>query len=447
MTWENKPVWSEGMFLRPQHFQQFERYVGALLEGRVRPLVAHGYGLAEVEIAPGPLLTGKLVVARCAGIFEDGTPFRVPEEAAAPLPLEVTRNTRDAVVYLCIPQNRAGVADVALDASARVETRYRAEEFEAVDTVYGSAARFPLSVGRLQLSLRTEADGLEGYLSLPLARVLEQRADDSVSLDAAFIPCSLATRASPVLAGFLTELEGMLHQRGEAIAGRLGTPGAKGVADISDFLMLMTINRAEATIRHLIALPTIHPADLYGTLCALAGELSTFTATSNRPQPMPVYAHREQRLCFDAVMNDLRRSLSKVFEQTAVPIPLVPRAYGISVGQIQDRSLFTTAQFVLAARSGADTEQLRANLPRRIKVGSVEHIRDLVMRQLPGADVYPMPAEPRQIPFRANTVYFSINTRHDQWQTVRTSGAVALHVAGDIPGLELELWAIRGKEA
>ncbi len=447
MTWENKPVWSEGMFLRPQHFQQFERFVGAQLEGRVRPLVAHGYGFAEVQIAPGPLLTGKLVIARCAGVFEDGTPFRVPEEAAAPLPLEVTRNTRDAVVYLCIPQNRAGVADVALDPAARIDTRFRAEEFEAVDTVYGSAARIPINIGRLQLSLRTQADGLDGYLSLPLARVLEQRADDSVSLDPAFIPCAVAVGASPILSGFLTELEGMLHQRGEAIAGRLGTPGGKAVADITDFLMLMTTNRSEALIKHLIAMPTVHPADLYGMLCALAGELSTFTATSNRGQAMPVYAHREQRLCFDAVMADLRRSLSKVFEQTAVPIPLVPRAYGISVGQIQDRSLFTTAQFVLAARSGADTEQLRANLPRRIKVGSVEHIRDLVMRQLPGADIFPMPAEPRQIPFRSNTVYFTINTRHEQWQTVRTSGAVALHVAGDIPGLELELWAIRGTPA
>ncbi len=57
-----------------------------------------------------------------------------------------------------------------------------------------------------------------------------------------------------------------------------------------------------------------------------------------------------------------------------------------------------------------------------------------------------MPAEPRQIPYRANTVYFSINGRHEQWQAVRTSGAVALHVASEIPGLQLELWAIRGSQ-
>lgn len=435
------------MFLRPQHFQQFERFARAQLEGRVQPLVAHGYGLSELQIAPGPLQTGKVVIARCAGIFEDGTPFRVPEEAAAPIPLEVGRDLRDEVIHLCVPESRAGTADVALDAAAQAETRFLADEFEASDAVFGGSSRVPMNVARLQLSLRAAGEGLEGYATLPIARVIERRADDSVVLDRDFIPCAVMAQASPVLSGFLTELEGMLHQRGEAIAGRLGTPGAKAVADITDFLMLMTVNRSEAAIKHLLGLPAVHPADLYGMLCALAGELSTFTTSANRPQFMPLYAHREQQVCFDAVMADLRRSLSKVFEQNAVAIPLEPRAYGISVGQIKDRSLFATASFVLAVRAGVDTEQLRANMPRLAKIGAVEHIRDLVMRQLPGAELYPMAAEPRQIPFRANTVYFTINSRHEQWQAVRTSGAVALHVAGEIPGLELEMWAIRGAQA
>lgn len=446
MTWENKPVWSEGMFLRPQHFQQFERHVGAQLEARVWPLVSHGYGISELQIGPGPLQTGKIVITRCAGVFEDGTPFRVPEEAAAPVPLDVGRDIRGEVVYLCIPEQRAGVADVTLDDAVRTETRFRAQEFEAADTVFGGASRVALNVGRLQLSLRTESEGLEGYATLPVARVVERRADDSVVLDPAFIPCGMVVSSSPVLSGFVTELEGMLHQRAEAIAGRLGTPGGKAVADITDFLMLMTVNRAEALIKHLSALPAVHPADFYGMLCALAGELSTFTTTSNRPQFMPLYAHREQQVCFDAVMADLRRSLSKVFEQDAVPIPLEPRAYDISVGQIADRSLFATASFILAVRAGTDTEQLRANMPRLTKIGSVEHIRDLVMRQLPGAELYPLAAEPRKIPFRANTVYFNINTRSEQWAAVKTSGAVALHVAAKIPGLELEMWAIRGSQ-
>ena len=209
----------------------------------------------------------------------------------------------------------------------------------------------------------------------------------------------------------------------------------------------MAVNRAEATVKQLAALPVVHPVDLYVWLCELAAELATMTAAGNRPNFTPLYAHRDLRVCFDAVMAELRRSLNEVFEQKAVAIPLELRAYGIRVGQISDRSLFADATFVLAAKSAANTETLRANLPRVAKLGSVEHIRDLVTRQLPGVDIYPMAAEPRQIPFRAQTVYFSINSRHEQWQAVRTSGAVALHIAGDIPNLELEMWAIRGQQA
>jgi type VI secretion system protein ImpJ len=446
VTWENKPVWSEGMFLRPQHFQQLERFAGAQLDARVAPLRAHGWGFADLRIDDGLLKTGRLALTRCAGVFDDGTPFRVPDEAAAPLPLEVGRDLRDASIYLCVPRSRPGTADVALESAARAETRYLAHEFEAADAVYGAASRVPLNVGRLQLSLRHDGEGLEGYATIPLTRIVERRADDSVVLDEGFIPSVLATGASPALTGFLSELEGLLHQRAEAIAGRLGTPGAKGVADITDFLFLMAVNRAEAMVKHLAALPIVHPADLYGRLCELAAELSTMTANGNRPTFMPLYAHRDLRVCFDAVMADLRRSLNVVFEQSAVAIPLETRAYGIRVGTIGDRSLFTDATFILAARAAVDTETLRGNLPRRAKLGSVEHIRDLVMRQLPGVDIFPMPAEPRQIPFRAQTVYFSINTRHEQWQAVRTSGAVALHIAGDIPNLDLEMWAIRGQQ-
>lgn len=443
MTWENKPVWSEGMFLRPQHFQQFDRHVTAMLEGRVSPLMSYPYGLTSLQFSEGQRKTGKLVVEKCAGVFSDGTPFRVPEEVAAPMPLEVKGDKRDAIVHLCIPEARAGAAEVALDSSAQAETRYLAEEFEASDAVYGSASRVALNVGRLQLSLRFEDEGLTGYQTIPIARVTERKADDSVVLDPHFIPCGLTIGASNVLTTFLSELEGMLHQRAEAIAGRLGTPGAKAVADISDFLTLMVINRAEAAVRHYAALPDIHPADFYAFLITLAGELSTYMTKSRRPNFMPAYMHREQRHCFNAVMLELNNLLAQTSWDLAVAIPLQQAAHGIRWGQVNDRDLFKSAEFILAVRADVDTEQVRANLPRLTKIGSTDVISQLVNKALPGADLRPMGAEPRQIPFRANTTYFRINTTHEQWKKVEVSGKVAIHISRELPGLDLDLWAIR----
>jgi type VI secretion system protein ImpJ len=288
---------------------------------------------------------------------------------------------------------------------------------------------------------------MQGYSSIPIARVIERRPDETVMLDTEFIPTVQNHMASPTLTNFLSELEGILHQRGEAIGGRLSSGGSKTVADITDFLTLMMINRAESGVKHLAATPGIHPADLYFFLVQLAGELATITGPGNRPNFMPVYDHRAISACFGPLMRELRRSLNFATAQKAVPIPLEDRNYGIRVGVIHDGTLLNEAAFVLAARAAVDSEALRVNLPRRIKIGAVETIRDLVMRQLPGVEIYPMPAEPRQIPFRANTVYFSVNIRSEHWQQVRASRALAVHVAGDIPDLQLEVWAIRGSGA
>jgi len=35
-------------------------------------------------------------------------------------------------------------------------------------------------------------------------------------------------------------------------------------------------------------------------------------------------------------------------------------------------------------------------------------------------------------------------TRHELWQQMPQSGGLALHVSGEFPGIDLELWAIRG---
>ncbi|RZM00397.1 MAG: type VI secretion system baseplate subunit TssK, partial [Sphingomonas sp.] len=88
---------------------------------------------------------------------------------------------------------------------------------------------------------------------------------------------------------------------------------------------------------------------------------------------------------------------------------------------------------------------LRTNLPKRTTIGSVERIRDLVNLQLGGAPIRPLPAEPRQIPFRAGMVYFEINANSDDWRLIEQSGGIAIHVSGDVPDLEFEMWAIRGR--
>jgi type VI secretion system protein ImpJ len=207
--------------------------------------------------------------------------------------------------------------------------------------------------------------------------------------------------------------------------------------------MLQVVNRFEPQFAHLQRLAVLHPERLYDLMLGLAGELSTFRE-ARRPVAYPAYRHDDLAPCFRAVMADLRQSLSMVLEQTAIPIDLQDRKHGVRVAVIADVQLQRSASFVLAVSAQMPDAALRARFPTQVKIGPAERLRDLVQLQLPGITLHALPVAPRQIPFHAGFTYFELETRGNElWKQLETSGGLAMHIAGDFPGLSLEFWAIR----
>ena len=149
MSWDNKVVWSEGMFLRPQHFQQFDRYVERLVRGRAASMAPYRYGFSELAVNRSLLETGGFAVSSARGVLPDGTPFAIPEDSNHPTPLEPSENTRDQVVYLCLPARQPGGYEIASASTEDVITRYRSSAFQATDVVVGSEAAAELEVGQV----------------------------------------------------------------------------------------------------------------------------------------------------------------------------------------------------------------------------------------------------------------------------------------------------------
>ena len=444
MTWHDKVMWTEGMFLQPQHFQQQDRHAARQLDARVGAGLAWPWGLVSLQIDEAALLKGQVMLVSARGVMPDGTAFAVPDDDAAPPAFEVPADARDELLVLAMSMSRPGVpqSDVE-DASGSMPPRFRATGLDVADVNAASLRTAPLQVGRLNLRLLLASDANEGYTTLGVARIVERRADGGVVLDTAYVPPMLHARAHPVLAGYLREVHGMLHQRGEALAARLAQPGRAGVGEIADFLLLQAVNRSEPLFIHLQRLSLLHPERLYAMCLGLAGELATFRE-SRRPIEFPAYRHDDQAGCFHPVIADLRQSLSMVLEQTAIPIDLQERKHGVRVAIISDVELQRNASFVLAVNAQMPGDALRSRFPTQVKIGPAERLRDLVSLQLPGVTLRPLPVAPRQIPYHAGFTYFELETQGNElWKQLESSGGLAMHIAGDFPGLELSLWAIR----
>jgi type VI secretion system protein ImpJ len=444
MTWYNKVVWTEGMFLQPQHFQQHDRYLEYQLRHRMMSSLGYGWGFTSLALDDAALALGKLSLNAAQGVLPDGTAFSIPSNDAAPAALDVPTDARNERVVLAIVLQRPGIVESdAEGAAGSMGPRFHVAEVSIGDNNTNVDRDASVQIGRVNLRLMLERDAGEGYAALGVARVVERRADNKLVLDTQYVPPMLHAQGHPILDGYLRELCGLLHQRGEALAARMAQPGRGGVAEIADFLLLEAVNRSQPVFVQLQQRSVLHPEALYAACLSLAGDLATFR-DRRRPPPFPEYVHDDLAKCFRAVIDDLRKSLSMVMDQTAIPIELQDRQRGFRVSVIPDVDLQRNAQFVLAVTAQMPGEALRARFPTQVKIGPVERIRDLVQLQLPGVPLRPLQVAPRQIPYHAGFNYFELETRNNElWKQLETSGGLAMHIAGDFPGLELEFWAIR----
>ncbi len=438
------------MFLLPHHFQQERRHIEYLVDMRSQAAGAHGWGFFELVLDEAQLAQGRVGLVRASGVLPDGTPLRIPQVDAAPPPLQLAADMKDELVCLAVPLAREGVTEVDFDddgtpgdaAAQRGPARWRAVDEPLRDQTHAEDEPETVQTGALRLRLLRARDAAAGCAALGIARVQELRSDCQVVLDRGYVAPQVRLDASGQLAAMATLLHGLVRQRAQLLATRMGQLG-HGVSEMADFLMLQALNRAEPLLRQLALAPQAHPFTLHQACLQLAGDLATLLSPSRRPPDYPLYRHDDLQGSFAPLVEDLRRMLSSVLERNALQIELVERLHNVRTALIPDPALARKASFVLAVNAALPGEPLRQRFPAQSTLGPADRIRDLVNLHLPGVPLRLLPVAPRQLPFHAGFHYFELERGGELWQQIERNGSLALHVAGDFPGLELELWAIR----
>ncbi len=445
MSSRNPVLWPEGLFVKPQHFQQAARASEAAFHQRLSSLNAAFFGFSELQLSDEYLSLGKIAITRARGIMPDGTVFDIPGDLPPPPPLEINDDvSNNSEVHLCLPLRTDGGREVSWPDNA-ANFRYVAHALEIKDThtADGDLVHIDLAVPNLQL--RRETQDSSAYTRLALARIRERRPDGSLQLDEGFYPTSVCVRAVPALKRFLDEITNTLRERARNLAARIGSSGQSGVADIRDFNLLQAMNRWWPCFQHMARQPHTHPEQLYLAMSQACGELVTFTDQSRLPQEYPAYHHTASNTSFKPLEDMLRRALSTVLQPRALSLPLKPLQYGVMTATLEDRRLIDEAEFILAVRASLPPETLRQQFLQKAKVTSLAALEDLVPLQLPGIPLLPLPVAPRELPFHAGFSYFELDRRNPAWAVMKDSNGFGFHIAGDFPGLELQFWAIRSE--
>lgn len=445
MHWNNKVVWSEGMFLRPQHFQQHERYMEHLVRDRADGLRAYDYGFKSLELDRELLALGQVAIVRAEGLLPDGTPFRIPEDAAPPPPLDLSKASQGQDVVFTLPARRLGAGDVVLDQDREGATRFTPSRIAAHDSTRRDSVSAEIDIAEPHFQLMPRERALDGYVTMRLARIAEITANGGLVMDEDYLPPILNCRGFPKLAAFITDVYGRLNQRGDMLAASLGELGRSTSVELWEFMLLQVINRYEPLLRHLASLPVLHPEALFQVLVQLAGELAMLTREGRRPAALPEYRHDALAESFAPLMQEIRRAFSHEVEPNAIWVDLEDRGHFLHRGCPHDPALLAEADLVFAIKADMAPGEVMRRI-KEIKFVSEEKLGTI--GGLAGIELHPLTVKPKGVPHHAGFMYFQLSRagnplQQEIWSQIRAAGSFWIYDSGRFPGLQMEFWALR----
>jgi type VI secretion system protein ImpJ len=440
MSWYSKVAWAEGLFLRPHHLQQSDRYLENLVQSRARHATPYPWGFSYLEIDRDLAQQSKFALRRATGVMPDGTPFDMPADSPLPEPIEIPDSAVGLVTWLSMPVSAPNTREVDEKATESASRFTRAAE-TFIDSTSSLRVEEEIDVAYPRLSLELRKTPKPGFLNLGIARVIEIR-DKTIVLDEKYVPPILICSANPVVNGWVDRVVGWIDNKLEELARYAADPTAGGGLQSVDYFVLQLLNRHVNVLKHFRESTYVHPERLFEEFLRLAGELATFATSERRARDYPAYDHDDLENVFAPLMRDLQDFLSARLGRRAIRLEIIERAQNAFVSPIRDRSLFATASFVLEVESRRPLTEIQSHFPHLFKIGPNSKMNEIVHAHLPGVPLVHLPTPPPQIRAITDHVYFYLDRKSPLWPDFSTASSIGMHFSGDWPDLQLELWAI-----
>lgn len=442
-------VWSEGLLLTPQHFQQWDRANHHLVAERLRAAQAFEWGLTQLEVDREALKNGRIAILSARGVLPDGTAVAAPDDDPLPAAREIgghfEARQESMIMHLGVPAFRPGRAMIAQGSSSDgVAPRYVTDTLDLPDANTGLDER-PVVTARRNLRILFPHEALGDHDAVPFAEVV-RAGENAFALRDTYVPPCLALGASEFLMKQVRAEYEVLIQKSSHLSDKRRQRG--GFADFADtdaasFWMLGTVNAAIPLLGHYLQNPRVHPEEVYRTLASVVGQLCTVSAEIH-PKDFPAYDHLALGRTFTQIHDWLGKVIQPDTTDKSMRIDLAREDSSLYVGKaIDPRALEAGATMFLGVKADAEEQRLINEVPYKVKIASRDKIDYLIANALRGVVVSYTRTTPSALPIKANYLYYQLDTQGDAFETVRGAKNIAIFLPPDYPGMTVELLGLR----
>ncbi|ELX08974.1 hypothetical protein Jab_2c10320 [Janthinobacterium sp. HH01] len=444
----SKILWGEGLFLRPQHFQQQDQYHEQRLHHSMQALHPYAWGVNQMQIDRDALANNTLRILELSLRFQDGELYSAPGDDELPDTVDLSQmlqSQQSVTFYAALPAFKpfgGNFGDAANGANGNA-VRFLQSNRETPD-LYTQAASAQLSYLKKTVRLVSEFEPRDSYTHFPLLR-LRRAATGGFELDASFVAPSLSIRSSPLLFLQLRRLIDALQAKVSALYGHHREPSKHVIefrsGDMSSFWLLHTASSAFASLSHYFHHPALHPERLYEQLLSLAGALMTFSKSWTLAD-LPPYQHADPGPAFATLHQIIRELLDTVISSKYFAIALKEVKPSYHHGMLDSQKIDDKTTFYIAVSADLPASELVDIVPLRFKIGAPDDVEKFVLSAMPGVRLSHSPQVPAAVPVRPDACYFALEAKGQMYERMLQAQSISIYVPGGIHDLKLDLVAV-----
>ncbi len=429
--------WSEGLFLRPHHFQAADRYWTETLQTSEHWDHPYNYGVQAIELGEEAIANYQFQINVCHARMKDGTLISIePGQEPDRVDLREAFESESTVrVFLAVPKLKMGSTNVAPPDDPGQSRYAQIDQSVQDESLGGNDQELQFRSPNIRLMLSTQ--DLAGYEVLPIAQV--QRAGEKEAIprvDQAYFPPTMAIDAWPPLGrDVVRAIYDIIGQKSEVLNQQISSRGTtmdtQQPGDLSRLVMLSELNQAYATLGVLGFAAGVHPFQAYVELVRIIGQLSIF-GVGYRPPEVPHYDHDDLARIFYWAKKQIELLLGAIKPPQYEQRFFVGEGKGMQVALDPKWFNLEWEWFVGVSRGGelseADCLTLLSPGGLNWKLGSARQVDRLFEFGAEGLHLTPLKQAPQALALGRNWLYFQVSRGNVAWKEVLETESLAMRL-------------------
>jgi type VI secretion system protein ImpJ len=434
--------WSEGMFLKPQHFQQADLYQDARLFYHLRTLNPFHWGVFKLRVDAEALENMLLRVEHCEAVLPDGLILDFPESVLleeASFQDEFAATASSLGVFLAVR---------ALDVDGAFVERFGQRGEARRDLLMRDnegIIDFLIPQAKIVFAQSADDERLAGYESVKVCEIRRTgRTSPRFELSPQYFPPALSLHAAPGLVGAVNEIVERLCAASRVLGQHRRERGPEaigyGVGDLEQLLARQMLNQYVPALQNSIANDCVHPYVVYGLLAELRGALTSYWP-EEEAWSFPPYDHADLARCFGTLCEAIRRLLERLLPVHYLELVLTRDHFQFST-ELEETVFARGNAYFLALHANVPEDALRKRIESQAKVSSVADMVQLVNFADRGVPLRFTPIPPAEIPRYAGYVYFQVDVADRRWSRVKDAASFAFYLADAEADMEARLFVV-----